>query len=99
MSMLTKEQEQEFVKNLSKNIYYKFKRDENAAPLTQEQKAEMIKELEQYPSAFVAACLEKGHGRVDYYTSRMDKYYTEINEWQEKIDSTVQNTGNKKEAI
>lgn len=28
---------------------------------------------------------------------RMDKYYTEINEWQEKIDSTVQ--GNKKENL
>lgn len=27
---------------------------------------------------------------------RMDKYYTEINEWQEKIDSTVKNKGNKK---
>ena len=88
MSMLTKEQEQEFVKNLSKNIYYKFKRDENAAPLTQEQKAEMIKELEQYPSAFVAACLEKGHGRVDYYTSRMDKYYTDAS-----IHCTNKNVG------
>lgn len=30
---------------------------------------------------------------------RMDKYYTEINEWQEKIDSTVQNKGNKKENL
>ena len=30
---------------------------------------------------------------------RMDKYYTEINEWQEKIDSTVQNKGNKKETL
>ena len=88
MSMLTKEQEQEFVKNLSKNIYYKFEKDENAAPLTQEQKAEMIKELEQYPSAFVAACLEKGHGRVDYYTSRMDKYYTDAS-----IHCTNRNVG------
>lgn len=30
---------------------------------------------------------------------RMDKYYTEINGWQEKIDSTVQNKGNKKENL
>lgn len=30
---------------------------------------------------------------------RMDKYYTEINEWQEKIDSTIQNKGNKKENL
>lgn len=30
---------------------------------------------------------------------RMDKYYTEINEWQEKIDSTVQNKGNKNENL
>lgn len=30
---------------------------------------------------------------------RMDKYYTEIHEWQEKIDSTVQNKGNKKENL
>lgn len=30
---------------------------------------------------------------------RMDKYYTEINEWQEKIDSTVKNKGNKKEDL
>lgn len=77
MSMLSKEQEEEFIKKLQENIYYKYVKKENAASLTLEQQAELIKELETYPSGLVAACLEKGHGRVDYYTSRMDKYYTD----------------------
>ncbi|MDO4548869.1 MAG: hypothetical protein Q4D04_12270 [Clostridia bacterium] len=38
---------------------------------------EKIARLESYPSAFIAACLEDGHRRMDAYASRKDKWYTD----------------------
>lgn len=77
MAMMSQEQEKELLEKLEENIKFKYEPQKEAAPMTNERMAEIIKELEQYPSGFVAACLEKGHRRVDYYTSRMDKYYTD----------------------
>ena len=62
---MTKEQENELVAKLQENIRFQYE-PENKEPLTNERMAEIAKELEQYPSGFVAACLEKGHRRVDY---------------------------------
>lgn len=88
MAMMTKEQEQALVSRLEENIRFQYQPESNAAPLTNEKMAELCHELEQYPSGFVAACLEKGHRRVDYYTSRMDKYYTDAS-----IHCTNRNVG------
>lgn len=38
---------------------------------------EIIRKLETYPTAFIAACLEKGHHRMDLYDAWKDKYYTD----------------------
>lgn len=73
---MTQEQEKELVAKLEENIRFQYQ-SEDALPMSNERMAEIIKELEKFPSGFVAACLEKGHRRVDYYTSRMDKYYTD----------------------
>ncbi|MFQ7501847.1 MAG: hypothetical protein ACLRNP_23380, partial [Blautia coccoides] len=67
MAMMSQEQEKELLEKLEENIKFKYEPQKEAAPMTNERMAEIIKELEQYPSGFVAACLEKGHRRVDYY--------------------------------
>lgn len=37
---------------------------------------ELIRKLETYPTAFISACLEKGHRRLDCYSAHKDKWYT-----------------------
>lgn len=38
---------------------------------------ELMRKLEEYPTAFISACLEKGHRRIDCYSAHKDKWYTD----------------------
>ena len=38
---------------------------------------ELLRKLETYPTAFISACLENGHNRLNYYSARKDKWYTD----------------------
>lgn len=45
--------------------------------MNEEKRLELMKKLESYPTAFISACLEKGHRRIDCYSPYLDKWYTD----------------------
>lgn len=74
MAMITREEEKNLIKKIEENVRLKYEPSEKA--LTNERLTELCHEMEQYPSAVVAACVEKGR-RADVYSARKDKYYTD----------------------
>ncbi len=74
MSVITSEEENALIERIRKNVNLKYKPP--VEPFTNECLTKLCHKLEQYPSAVVAACVEKGR-RADAYISRKDKYYTD----------------------
>lgn len=74
MSMITIEEEKALIERIRENVNLKY--EPAKEPFTKEHLTRLCHELEQYPSAVAAACVEKGR-RADAYISRKDKYYTD----------------------